>query len=205
MGVRTVPRFRSLVGGVVAAVAALALVLTLAVLPGSAFADGCTVTYNTIGDNQYNRPADEVVPAPVTGIAPGTELELAAPLTSAVTKVYGKTGGRLGTWSFTGWYMDASCTGEVMTSLTVTEDVTVYGKWLFTVGPEPGVFVGEATLNPALGGEDGAEPEDEPEVESRDLEMNPDPKVVIAVAVAIAVLLTVLLAVLLIRKRNNGK
>lgn len=82
------------------------------------------LNYSVTGD----MPADYTVPAAKTGIAYNATETLAAATTTAKTDANGVPG----TWTFSGWFDNAECTGTAITEAkNIKADTTVYGKWTF--------------------------------------------------------------------------
>ena len=86
-----------------------------------------TITYEWVKDGTYGVPGDVLLPGAV-GATSGATVTLAPDPVTGETDAKGTAG----TWTFAGW--STSNTGTpVVTSHTVTADVTIYGKWTFTV------------------------------------------------------------------------
>ena len=102
-----------------------------------------TLTYVALPDPVYGVPRRvSGMPSEVTDIAYGSSVELAGFPTAGVGYAFNTNGERRsGVWSFRGsltdssfgWNSEASLDGAFNSTLTdITEDITVYGQWVFT-------------------------------------------------------------------------
>ena len=96
------------------------------------YSENYTLTYVVKGDRPNDDSNDAKTPEKVEDIVEDTKYTLAKKLTTSVdTKadVEGK-----GVWLFDGWYHDENFTegSKKIDSLVITQDETVYGRWVFT-------------------------------------------------------------------------
>jgi len=103
-----------------------------------------TLTFNSTAAVRPDA-ASTTIPAPVSGIVHGNGVN---PLTPASTVATVDSLGRIGTWTFDGWYENSDLSGSAVTSLTnITADKNVYAKWTFT--PITITYHNTASVRPA--------------------------------------------------------
>ena len=96
-------------------------------------ADTYKLNYVIVSTENPSTDKTGETPATKTDIAYNTDETLAPVLTTTDDK----KGDVPGTWTFSGWYDNAECTGEPILTKNIKKDETVYGKWSFVVKEEP--------------------------------------------------------------------
>ena len=85
-----------------------------------------TLTYEVVGDKPSDGKTDKT-PDKVTDIPYNTVQDIENGLTTRD----GQKDGVPGKWTFKGWYDNPECKGDPVDPVTITSDMTVYGKWEF--------------------------------------------------------------------------
>ena len=94
------------------------------------YTENYTLTYVVKGDRPNDDSNDAKTPEKVEDIVENTNQTLAKKLTTSVDTKEGVEG--KGVWLFDGWYHDEHFTeGNKIESLVITQDETVYGRWIF--------------------------------------------------------------------------
>ncbi len=98
-------------------------------------ADTYKVSYSiSAADSSYKVPTDAASVEGVTAKV-GAATTLAVTPATSWTTIDGTATGQAGKWTFSGWYADADCSGDVVTSVGENakdgDNITVYGKWMF--------------------------------------------------------------------------
>lgn len=95
------------------------------------YSENYSLTYVVKGDRPDDDSNDAKTPEKVEDIVENTNQLLAKKLTTSVDTKEGVEG--KGVWLFDGWYHDENFTeGSKVESLVITQDETVYGRWIFT-------------------------------------------------------------------------
>lgn len=95
------------------------------------YTENNTLTYVVKGDRPNDDSNDAKTPEKVEDIVTNTNQVLAKKLTTSVDTKEGVEG--KGVWLFDGWYHDENFTKDSkVESLVITQDETVYGRWIFT-------------------------------------------------------------------------
>ena len=95
------------------------------------YTENYTLTYVVKGDRPNDDSNDAKTPEKVEDIVENTNQVLAKKLTTSVDTKEGVEG--KGVWLFDGWYHDENFTKDSkVESLVITQDETVYGRWIFT-------------------------------------------------------------------------
>ena len=95
------------------------------------YTENYTLTYVVKGDRPNDDSNDAKTPEKVEDIVENTNQVLAKKLTTSVDTKEGVEG--KGVWLFDGWYHDENFTEDSkVESLVITQDETVYGRWIFT-------------------------------------------------------------------------
>ena len=95
------------------------------------YTENYSLTYVVKGDRPNDDSNDAKTPEKVEDIVENTNQVLAKKLTTSVDTKEGVEG--KGVWLFDGWYHDENFTKDSkVESLVITQDETVYGRWIFT-------------------------------------------------------------------------
>lgn len=95
------------------------------------YTENYSLTYVVKGDRPNDDSNDAKTPGKVEDIVENTNQVLAKKLTTSVDTKEGVEG--KGVWLFDGWYHDENFTKDSkVESLVITQDETVYGRWIFT-------------------------------------------------------------------------
>lgn len=95
------------------------------------YTENYTLTYVVKGDRPNDDSNNATTPEKVEDIVENTNQVLAKKLTTSVDTKEGVEG--KGVWLFDGWYHDENFTKDSkVESLVITQDETVYGRWIFT-------------------------------------------------------------------------
>lgn len=131
--------------------------------------DTYSLEYVIVTSDNPNAGLTTPTPSMVTDIPYDTNKMLAEKLTTTDTVNDLGAGDVIGTWRFSGWYTDVSCTGNRAEVINIKADETVYGKWEFIPGDKY-IVTYEVEPDPTYGKPvDSVAPEDLNEYQNGDL------------------------------------